>query len=178
MTVTSVLKTTLGSNNNHNLDKIIPVIVQALIGETCNQVSFSYGDELKLHFGEMSPYEHPKLAHLLKGSWRFGARATPWTVKHNDQILVVTAEADTDEQTAIAKEIVKQLEHKKLLDLTIEADMLQLTFSFEDNYQLVLEPELDDDSGLAYWELFMPTEQLLTVGPGFFWGCKSIHERY
>jgi hypothetical protein len=176
MTVASVLKTTVDSRNNHNLDKIIPVIVQALIGETCNQVSFSYGDELKLHFGEMTPYDHPKLAHLLRGSWRFGARATPWTVKHNNQVLVVTSESDTDEQIAIAKEIVKQLEHKKLIDLTVEADTLRLTLSFEDDYQLILDPDLEDDSGLAHWELFMPTEQVLAIGPGYFWSCKSIHE--
>jgi len=176
MTVASVLKTTIDSRNNHNLDKIIPVIVQALVGETCNQVSFSYGDELKLHFGEMTPYDHPKLAHLLKGSWRFGARATPWTVKHNKQVLVITSESDTDEQVAIAKEIVKQLEQKKLLDLTIEADTLRLTLSFEDDYQLILDPDLEDDSGLAHWELFMPTEQILAIGPGYFWSCKSIHE--
>ena len=176
MTVASVLKTTVDSRNNHNLDKIIPVIVQALIGETCNQVSFSYGDELKLHFGEMTPYDHPKLAHLLRGSWRFGARATPWTVKHNNQVLVVTSESDTDEQIAIAKEIVKQLEHKKLIDLTVEADTLRLTLSFEDDYQLILDPDLEDDSGLAHWELFMPTEQILAIGPGYFWSCKSIHE--
>lgn len=176
MTVASVLKTTIDSRNNHNLDKIIPVIVQALVGETCNQVSFSYGDELKLHFGEMTPYDHPKLAHLLRGSWRFGARATPWTVKHNNQVLVITSESDTDEQIAIAKEIVKQLEQKKLLDLTIEADTIRLTLSFEDDYELILDPDLEDDSGLAHWELFMPTEQILAIGPGYFWSCKSIHE--
>jgi uncharacterized protein YajQ (UPF0234 family) len=97
-------------------------------------------------------------------------------VKHQGQILVVTAEADTDEQTAIAKEIVKQLEQKKLLDLTIEADTIRLTLSFEDDYQLILDPDLEDDSGLAHWELFMPTEQVLAIGPGYFWSCKSIHE--
>jgi len=176
MTVASVLKTTIDSRNNHNLEKIIPVITQELIGETCHQVSFSYGDELKLDFGEMVPCQHPKLAHLLKGSWRFGARATPWTVKHHDRILVVTSEADTDEQITIAKEIVKQLEQKKLLDLTIEVDTIRLTLSFEDDYQLILEPDLEDDSGLAHWELFMPTEQVLAVGPGYFWSCKSIYE--
>jgi hypothetical protein len=159
-----------------SIEKIIPNIIQPMIGETCHQVSFSYGDELELDFGEMTPCEHPKLAHILKGSWRFGARATPWTVKHQGQILVVTAEADTDEQTAIAKEIVKQLEQKKLLDLTIEAETIRLTLCFEDGYQLILDPDLDDDSGLAHWELFMPTEQVLAVGPHYFWSCKSIHE--
>ena len=177
MTVASVLKTPLSSQNNHNLEKIIPVITQSLIGEICHQVSFSYGDELKLHFGEMTPYDHPKLAHLLKGSWRFGARATPWIVKQGDRVLVVTSESDTDAETESAKAIVKQLEHKKLVDLTVDAETIRLTLSFEDDYQLILEPDLEDDSGLAHWELFMPTEQILTVGPGYFWSCKSIHEQ-
>jgi len=159
-----------------SIEKIIPNIIQPMIGEICHQVSFSYGDELELDFGEMTPCEHPKLAHLLKGSWRFGARATPWTVKHNKQVLVVTSEADTDEQTAIAKDIVKQVEQKKLIDLTVEADTIRLTLSFEDDYQLILDPDLEDDSGLALWELFMPTEQILAIGPGYFWSCKSIHE--
>ena len=28
-------------------------ITQPIIGETCHQITFSYGDELRLHFGEM-----------------------------------------------------------------------------------------------------------------------------
>jgi hypothetical protein len=58
----------------------------------------------------------------------------------------------------------------------VEADTLRLTLSFEDDYQLILDPDLDDDSGLAHWELFMPTEQILAIGPSYFWSCKSIHE--
>jgi len=159
-----------------NLEKIIPMITQPIIGEICHQVSFSYGDELVLDFGEMTVYQHPRLADLLKGSWQLGVRATPWTIKQNDQVLVITSESDTDEQIENAKEIAKQLEHKKLLELVVDAQTIRLTLSFEDNYQLILEPDLEDDSGLAYWELFMPTEQILSVGPGYFWKCKSIHE--
>lgn len=159
-----------------SLEKIIPIIMQPMIGEICHQVSFSYGDELELDFGEMTPYDHPKLSHLLKGSWRFGARATPWTVKHGDRILVVTSESDTDQEIENAKVMVKQLEHKKLIDLKVDAETIRLTLSFEDHYQLILEPDLEDNSGLAHWELFMPTQQILTVGPDYFWSCKSIHE--
>jgi hypothetical protein len=98
-------------------------------------------------------------------------------VKQGDRVLVVTSESDTDAETESAKAIVKQLEHKKLVDLTVDAETIRLTLSFEDDYQLILEPDLEDDSGLAHWELFMPTEQILTVGPGYFWSCKSIHEQ-
>ena len=98
-------------------------------------------------------------------------------MKQGDRVLVVTSESDTDEETKNAKAIVKQLEHKKLVDLTIDAETIRLILSFEDDYQLILEPDLEDDSGLAHWELFMPTEQILTVGPRYFWSYKSIHEQ-
>jgi len=161
-----------------DLARIIPMITQPMIGEICRQISFSYGDELELDFGEMTPCDHPKLAHLLKGSWRFGTRATPWTLKHIDRVLVSTSEDDTSEEILFAKEVIKQLENKKLNEFIVYTETVGLTLGFEDNYQLILEPNLDDDSGLAYWELFMPTEQVLTVGSGYFWDCKSIHERY
>lgn len=174
MTTASVLNTKLNPEIKPDLARIIPVITQPLIGETCHQVSFSYGDELELDFGEMTPYEHPRLADLLKGSWRFGARATPWTIKYNNQVLIHTSELDTDEEIEAGKAIAMQLENKKLLEFVVDGQTISLTLGFEDNYQLILEPELEDDSGLAYWELFMPTAQLLTVGPGYFWACESI----
>ena len=58
--------------------------------------------------------------------------------------------------------------------MVIDANNISLTLLFEGDYKLILEPDLQDDSGLAYWELFMPTEQVLSVGPGLFWECKSI----
>ena len=49
-------------------------IIQPIIGETCHQIAFSYGDELLLNFGEMTAYSHPKLSHLRKGSWQLSTR--------------------------------------------------------------------------------------------------------
>jgi hypothetical protein len=177
MAKTSVLKTKLNPKIKPSLEAIIPVIIQPIIGEICHQISFSYGDELELDFGEMTPYNHPLLADLLRGSWRLGARATPWTIKHNNQVLISTSELDTDEEIEAGKSIAKQLENKKLLEFVIDGQTLNLTLGFEDNYQLILEPDLEDDSGLAHWELFMPTAQILTVGPSYFWSCKSIYDR-
>ena len=176
MATTSALKTKRNSQVKPDLAKIIPVITQPIIGETCHQISFSYGDELKLDFGEMTPCEHPRLADLLEGSWRLGARATPWIIKHNNQIFISTSELDTDEEIEAGKLIAKQLENKKLLELVVDGETVSLTLGFEDSYQLILEPDLADDSGLAYWELFMPTAQFLAVGPGYFWSCKSIYD--
>ncbi|GBF82475.1 hypothetical protein [Aphanothece sacrum] len=165
------------TNSQSDLKQIIRLITKRIVGETCHKVLFRYGDELLLAFGEMTPYSHPKLAHLYKGSWRLGTRATPWICKHNNHILVSSTELDSEEKIQTGKNLLKQLENKKLHELIIDVHNIGLNLCFENNYQLILEPDLQDDSGLTYWELFMPTEQILTVGPGFFWECKSIHER-
>ena len=172
------------ANHKPNIEQIISVITKPIIGEICHQVIFSYGDELRLDFGEMSAYTHPKLAHLCKGSWQFGTRATPWVFKQGDRILTSSLPVDIDEveidevEIDAVKKVLQQLENKELIDFVIYAHNISLTLVFKGDYQLILQPDFQDDSGLAYWELFMPTEQVLTVGPGFFWECKSIHERY
>ncbi len=159
-----------------NLEAIIAVITQPLIGEICCQVSFSYGDELELDFGKMTPCSHPKLTHLYQGSWQLGTRATPWILKQENQILISAFNVESEEERDRAKEVIKQLEGKKLNQLWVDPNTISLTLDFENNYQLILEADLANDSELPYWELFMPTEQVLTVGPGFTWNCKSINE--
>ena len=168
------------ANQKPDIEQIISVITKPMIGEICHQVIFSYGDELRLDFGEMSAYNHPKLAHLRKGSWQFGTRATPWLFKQGDRILTsyLPVDIDTeidDSEIDTVRKILQQLENKKLIYFVINARNISLTLLFEGDYKLILEPDLQDDSGLAYWELFMPTEQVLTVGPGLFWECKSSH---
>ncbi|OIP68596.1 MAG: hypothetical protein AUK43_15225 [Oscillatoriales cyanobacterium CG2_30_40_61] len=166
------------ANSQPNIEQIISVITKPIIGETCHQVTFSYGDELRLDLGEMSAYSHPKLKHLRKGSWQFGTRATSWIFQQGDQVLISTLQVNIDVDIDTIKKVLQQLENKELINFVIDAQNISLTLLFEGNYQLILEPDLQDNSGLAYWELFMPTEQVLTVGPGLFWECKSIHERY
>jgi hypothetical protein len=175
--VTSIKITDQNTQVGTLIAKIVPDLTAQLIGESCQQVRFSYGDELWLDFGEMSPYSHPKLKDLRKGSWRFGVRATPWLLKQAEQIIVNSEIPESDEEILNAKKLVRQsLENKKILSLEINPHTLQLQLCFEKNYELILQPDLDD-SDLAYWELFMPTQQILEIGPGYFWSCKSIHEK-
>jgi hypothetical protein len=135
-------------------------IMEGIIGEICHQIDFSYGDELQLDFGEMTAYSHPKLAHLYKGSWQLGTRATEWTLKQNNKVL----------------HKAHLLQEKKLNSFIVNANSMGLTLFFENDYQFILKPDLQDDSGLSYWELMMPNEQILIVGPGLSWQCKSIHD--
>ncbi|MEA5576584.1 hypothetical protein [Anabaena sp. UHCC 0451] len=168
-------KTSL-ANSILNLNQII----QPIIGETCHQITFSYGDELRLHFGKMTAYDHPKLSHLRKGSWQLNTRATPWYLMLENNLFCHSS-MFVNNQNAVefAKIQLQCLENKKLTNFALGGNHdFKLTLSFEGGYELILEPDLEDDSGLAYWELLMPNEQILIVGPGQFWECKSIHEPY
>ena len=158
-------------------------IIQPIIGEICHQITFSYGDELRLHFGEMIAYSHPKLSHLRKGTWRLNTRATPWYLMLKKGVPWSSSMLVNNENTVeFAKIQLQCLENTKLTNFVTPANSneMKLILSFEGdlNYELILEPDLEDDSGLAYWELMMPNEQILIVGPGLFWECKSIHEPY
>ena len=158
-------------------------ITQPIIGETCHQITFSYGDELRLHFGEMTAYNHPKLAHLRKGSWQLSTRATPWYLRiRKGSFWSLSMLVNNQNAVEFAKIQLQCLENTKLTNFVTlaKSNEMKITLSFQGdfNYELILEPDLEDDSGLAYWELMMPNEQILTVGPGMFWECKSIHEPY
>jgi len=93
------------------------VITKPIIGETCHQVTFSYGDELRLDFGEMSAYNHPKLKHLRKGSWQFCTRATSWIFQQGDQVLTSKLQVNIDAEIDTVKKLLQQLENKELINL-------------------------------------------------------------
>jgi len=178
--VTSI-KTTDQVNNiqeGKNISDIVAVLTKSLITETCNQVYFSYGDELSLDFGVMTPEDHPKLQGLFKGVWQFGTRATPWLLKKADQLLLDSEVPETDADIKLAKKLTQEsLENKKVLKFETNPDNLELRLCFEENYELILQPDLND-LDLSYWELFMPNEKFLEVGPGYFWACKSVHDSH
>jgi len=157
---------------------IFSQLTQDLMGETCTQIHFSYGDELCLDFGELSPYHHPKLRHLLEGEWILCTRATPWKIYENQKLILDSEIPQTDEEIEEAKELAKEkLQGKILVNLEIDGEMLTTSLHFDDRYSLVLYPDLDDED-LQHWVLFMPSEQVLAIGPGYNWSCKSIHDRY
>ena len=179
--VISIKATNRISNNIHegkNISEIVTILTNPLIKETCTQVYFSYGDELCIDFGILTPEEHPKLQGLMKGSWQFGTRATPWLLKKLDQLLLNSEEAETDIEIKDAKKLTQEsLENKKILKFEVNPDNLELQLLFEEDYKLILQPDLDD-LDLSYWDLFMPNDKVLEVGAGYFWSCKSVHDRY
>jgi hypothetical protein len=165
-------------NEGKNISDIVAILTRPLIKETCTQVSFSYGDELCLDFGVLTPEDHPKLQGLLKGSWQLGTRATPWLLKKAGQILLDSEKPETGDEIKNAKKLTQDsLVNKKILKFEVNSDNLELQILFEDDYELILQPDLED-LDLSYWDLFMPNDKVLEVGAGYFWSCKSVHDRY
>lgn len=144
-------------------------IAKRLVSETCWEASFSYGDELGLHFGERIPYSHPKLSHKSHGSWVLDSRGTNWQLEAPTGILT-TSEASREAMEAQ----VKKLEGSTVIDLEIGFPQLDLALSFSNQlcFRLLPVPE-DDECDLAYWELFTPDHYLLEVGPQMTWAYRS-----
>ncbi len=171
------IKTLQNTQTGKEIVSIVALLTGMWVGEICHQVRFSYGDELHLDCGEMSYEDHPKLKNSLKGSWRFGVRATPWLLKNADHLLLDSEQPESDTEILAAKTLTQtSLENKKILKIEVNPENLELQLFFEEDYKLILQPDLND-LDLTYWELFMPNEKILEIGPGYFWSCKSIHDR-
>ncbi|MGA1285180.1 MAG: hypothetical protein ACO34J_14140 [Prochlorothrix sp.] len=160
------------------LPGIFQHLTQALHGETCTQVHFSYGDELCLDFGPLSPCEHPKLTHRKRGTWELCTRATPWKIYRDRQLLLDSESPNTDREIAQAKAIAQDtLQGQILKTFNLNPETLETELSFSEHYTLIFYPDLWDEDELQHWVLFMPSEQVLAIGPGYHWACRSIHDR-
>ena len=175
---------TLLKSNQQNTQKskdisgIVGILTNQLVGEKCQAVRFSYGDELCLHYGELTNYDHPSLQELQKGSWCLRTRATPWILKQDLKILVDSEESETEDEIAIAKELViTVLTNQKLLKIATNPENLGLQLSFSEKLELLLQPDEEIDHDLDYWELFTPDEKVLKIGAGYNRSYKSIHDR-
>ncbi len=160
------------------LPGIFQHLTQSLIRETCTQVHFSYGDELCLDFGPLSPCQHPQLTHLQRGTWGLCTRATPWKIYHNSQLLLNSEDPETEPAITQAKELTQNtLQGKILVHLSLNPETLETRLLFSKHYELNLYPNPLDEDELQHWVLFMPSEQVLAIGPGYHWSCRSIRDR-
>jgi len=111
-------------------------LTASLIGQPLSQVSTSYGDILDLDFGKLNPYKHPKLANLKKGDW----------------ILSVVMSNSTDNVDSLVGKIIGSI--------SLRAD-LELTVRFDNLVEFTVTPDYKEAEELAYWELWLPTEQFI-----------------
>ena len=144
--------------NSNDLQALIQLVCK-LIGETCWEVNFSYGDELMLHFGERLPYPQACMSPREKGVWIFGTRISPWQVNLAGSIV-----ADSEADSIDLIDRVRVLIGKKVLGAKIDEVTMQLSIEFTDSLNLLLIPESDQSAGLPDWELFMPNGMVIQAG--------------
>jgi hypothetical protein len=103
------------------------------------------------------------------GEWHLWIYQSNWVLFRGDRQL-----ADSESDRRVISVSIRRLEEAALTDVLFEPRQLKTTFVFDD-FRLVVSPAdyLEDaDDRDQYWLLFMPNNEVLTVGPG---GLKAEH---
>jgi len=113
-------------------------------------LTFEFGRRIKDH------------GHV-RGEWHLWIYQSNWVLLHGNRRL-----SDSDSDRRVISASIRRLEDTTLSDVHLEPKQSKTTFAFDD-FHLVVSPAdyLDDaDKRDHYWLLFMPQNEVLTVGPG------------
>lgn len=127
-----------------NKDKIYSEL-ESLVGKQLTLVAFSYGDELVLNFGNLIPYKHKKLKHLLRGEYRVGLGWCSCSLYHKGELLLDSPLDDDLYMSDEDKGLMCQLEHKILKGCKWDDITASITLVFEENYTLYIKYEACED---------------------------------
>lgn len=183
--------------SSHDLDEL-DSLLRRLVGKPFLFFRGSYGDELTIHLGSPSRYDHPKLKHREKGTYLIGTMASAWVLEPGTPPLRIFASDDCKvlSGNVRARQIeLSAIETEKSIvrgSLVTEATSmmsrhgLTLSLSFLDGSQIVLIPvpmsDGPDDEGesplvLPNWEIFMPDHRLLRGWPDGSWSYTDSRDK-
>lgn len=144
--------------------------LHALVGQPILFARFTYGDELTLHFGAEVPYTLPRFGRCVNGEYMLGCRGSDWllstpagewlsTAVDREAADAVLAQLPVGARVTVADACPwRRAEGEWSYSLLIKCEpAIALTVLPEG----VLDPE-----GLEDWEIFLPEDRLLSVGPG------------
>jgi hypothetical protein len=134
--------------------------VTQLVGEPLLRASFSYGGELRLHFGTSVPYENARLAGRTRGEWVLGLRATPWVLAANGAIL---SRSHDEQQHALRH--FEEIEGKPTAEARLRHSDVAVTLRFGDHcwFIALTEPRRRATKSLSLWELLTPGDVVVTA---------------
>lgn len=150
--------------------------LQQLVGEPFLFAERSYGDELRLHFGEPRERARSRRPGQVRGSYVLGLQASGWVVKPGTGARVVfssDAEPATDAPPDLGLTAGTRL---TAADPTRQPGGYGLALTFADGASLVATPSAEPDPAdidgppVPDWELLTPHGRLLHTGPGLVWG--------
>ncbi|MFB2892104.1 hypothetical protein ACE1CI_04060 [Aerosakkonemataceae cyanobacterium BLCC-F50] len=146
----------------------IAEITMKVFLQICWKATLTYGDELSLHIGAKIPYSQKSMAGKEKGEWIVGTRGTPWQLKSEGETI-----ANSEEDAENIREKIRAIENNHI-SWFVPTPELGFNMGFSNGYELILIPEIEDDSGLPYWEMFTPEAMVLKVGPNAIWSYTSV----
>lgn len=94
-----------------------------------------------------------------KGEWIVGTRGNPQKLKSEGETIVTS-----EENAENIRQKIKAIENTHI-SWFVPTPELGFNMGFSNEYELILIPEIEDDSGLPYWEMFTPEDMVLKVGP-------------
>ncbi len=182
----------------------LQALVKQLVARPFRFFRVSYGDELRLHLGDLIPYANPRMRARSRGSYVVGAPASTWVLfSATRQKLATTEDARVQASPGVAarKVDIKTIETESLIqpnaivtssnvDRTDEGFSLQLQFS--DGSMIYIRPtpssdevvaeaearsEAVDEAAISDWEILTPHHRILTVGPGPLWSYSDSSVR-
>ena len=140
--------------------------IQRLVDEPLLRSSFSYGGELRLHFGKPVPYENERLTGRTRGEWTLGLRATPWVLMAEG---AVRSRSHDEQQHSLQQ--FAQLEGNRVVTATRRRSDSALTLRFADGHWFMAlteprAPDLAKDTKAPdLWELLTPGGLFVVARP-------------
>lgn len=176
-------KTRLGSDDADDLRSLL----RLLANQPFLKFRVSYGDELHIHLGGERFCKYPRGRGTVMGTYVVTTRASAWSLLSGTHSVLLASDTDivnsaNAEGTGVNQEDIHIVESKDYIapGSTVQAANpfvtkygFGLALKFTDSSEFFLvpsapEPE-DAEDPIADWEVLMPGEHLLKVGPGLTW---------
>jgi hypothetical protein len=129
-----------------------------IVGQRPWRARLGVGSFLTLEFGRKV-----KEDHHIRGEWHLWIYQANWSLLHDDRKL-----ADSDSRQETIEVAVRRLEFFELRKVRFDSQRSVTEFAFG-QFRLIVSPAdylPDPDEQDEYWLLFMPNNEVLTVGPG------------
>lgn len=145
-------------------------ILGGLVGQPCLGVYFSYGDELRIDFGDRIIQIGTGQAGFTSGSWILGTRASYWELAPHGEPVTPPEHSDSREYRVVVQVVIDTVvAHARLISKGL---ILEVTFSNDYILRVYPDPDAAEDD-ICDWELFTPDKKILEVGPHDHWALSD-----
>lgn len=141
-----------------------------MVGKTCKQITYAYGNELYIEIGEIHTLKYEKYK-ITTTEWMIGTRGTGWHLFDNNYSLVV----DSESSPKVISHESSILVEMQVTNVDIKYPELWLEVRFNNLYTFRIQPTDEDAQyeDIAYWQVFTPDKRLIQVGPGLNWTLQD-----